>query len=172
MITYRSDLTQDYLKSILEYYPDTGDWFWIVDRCSAKEGSLAGHKQGKIGYEYIAITIDGVSYLAHRLAHLYMDGKWPENHVDHEDLNGLNNKWENIRNATRSQNLGNQKLHSNNTSGHKGVCWDKKAGKWIVRIQVNKKSQILGYFVKEDLLKAAEAYEIAALNLFKEFARF
>lgn len=166
-----SDLTQEYLKSILLYDPKSGLWYWLTKRGTASVGDIAGNIQGKEGYRYIGITIDGKSYLAHRLAHLYMTGEWPENHIDHEDLNGLNNEWTNIRNATRSQNLGNQKIHSNNTSGFKGVCWDKKSGKWVVRIQVNKKSKTIGWFEKDKLEEAATAYENAASELFKEFAR-
>lgn len=167
-----SDLTQEYLKSILHYDPVTGFWTWLIARGSVKKGTSAGSVMGKENYYYLNITIDGTNYLAHRLAHLYMTGEWPENHVDHEDSDGLNNIWENIRKATRSQNLGNQKTHSNNTSGFKGVCWDKKANKWVVRIQVDKKSRTIGYFKKEDIDKASDAYEKAASELFKEFARF
>lgn len=166
-----SNLTQEYLKSILRYDPETGKWFWIVNRGSILAGLLAGSIQGKGDYRYVNIMIDGSSYLAHRLAHLYMTGEWPENHIDHEDLDGLNNKWNTIRKATRSQNLGNQKIHSNNTSGFKGVCWDKKSQKWVARIQVNKKSKVIGWFEKDKLEEAAKAYEIEADKLFKEFAR-
>lgn len=166
------NLTQEYLKSILRYEPETGKWFWRISKGSVTAGLLAGSIQGKGDYRYINIMINGKSYLAHRLAHLYINSEWPENHIDHEDLDGLNNKWKNIRKATRSQNLGNQKTHTNNTSGFKGVSWDKKANKWSARIQVNGKSKFLGYFAKEDIDKASNAYEKAAEELFREFARF
>lgn len=171
-ITLLSNLTQDYLKSILYYDPKSGLWYWLVNKGLVNLGDVAGHIQGKKDYRYVSITINGIGYLAHRLAHLYMTGEWPENHLDHENSNGLDNSWNNIRKATRSQNLGNQKTHINNTSGFKGVTWDKKAGKWSARIQVDGKSKFLGYFAKEDIDKASDAYEKAAEELFKEFARF
>src|SRR5216683_4946120 len=141
---YLNNITQIYLISILHYNPETGIFTWISPRPKVKLYSIAG---GIDDCGYIKIRIDGKKYLAHRLAHLYMTGIWPENEIDHEDLNRANNKWNNIRKATRSQNFGNQRKYSNNTSGIKGVCWDKQQNKWIAQIQINNKQIKLGRFL-------------------------
>jgi hypothetical protein len=66
--------------------------------------------------------------------------------VDHADRDTLNNRRENLRGATVSQNNHNQGTQSNNTSGYPGVCWDKKAGKWIARVKNQGKRIHVGYF--------------------------
>ena len=75
---------------------------------------------------------------------------------DHIDRNGLNNQRNNLREATKSQQRANQNLRSNNTSGYKGVCWHKKAKKWVAQIRVNKKYIYLGLFT--NIKDAARAY--------------
>lgn len=159
-------ITQQYLKSILYYDPETGLFYWICNRPKVKSGSIAG---GMDELGYIKIKIDGKKYRAHRLAILYMTGKWPPNDTDHEDLNRANNKWENIRPATKSQNFGNQRKYSNNKSGIKGVCWDKDANKWLAQIQVKNKKIKLGRY--NDIEDAGKAYTEAAIKYFGEFAR-
>ena len=92
-----------------------------------------------------------------------------ELHVDHVDHNGLNNQRHNLRIATRSQNMHNQGKRINNTSGYKGVCWDKQNKKWRTQIKLNGKIIFLGYFpTKED---AHTAYVKACHKYHGEFAR-
>lgn len=153
-------ITQKYLKSILKYNSKTGKFRWIGSNC------IAGYVHSK---GYFHIRIKGKLYLCHRLAWLYVKGKWPKGDLDHKDGNGFNNKFKNLRLATDSQNLGNQKKHTNNTSGVKGVCWDKQAGRWMVRIQIKNKPKFLGYVT--DLKEGAKMYKVAANKYFKEFAR-
>ncbi len=98
--------------------------------------------------------------------HTFLTG-WPM--VDHRNGNGLDNRRANLRPATSSQNSANQKLRSNNTSGYRGVQWNKKARKWRAQIVLHGKRRILGDFTsKED---AARAYDAAAVELFGEYAR-
>jgi hypothetical protein len=88
------------------------------------------------------------------LAWLYMTGEWPRREVDHIDRVKTNDKWGNLRLATRSQQLENA-FWSNNKSGVRGVCWHKGAGKWFAQIQVNRKVINLGYYDrKEDAIEA------------------
>lgn len=89
--------------------------------------------------------------------------------LDHQDCNKLNNRIANLRLATRTENLRNVGIRSNNTSGVKGVGWDKSRDLWRARIKVNKKDINLGHFLSRE--DAAIAYAEAALLYYGEFAR-
>lgn len=89
--------------------------------------------------------------------------------VDHVDGNGLDNRRANLRVATRSQNQWNQRLRIDNTSGYKGVHWDKAEGKWKARIRLNGTRISLGYYGTLDA--AHEAYAKASAQLHGEFGR-
>ena len=102
--------------------------------------------------------------LLHRLI---MDAKKGQQ-VDHINRNSLDNRKENLRFCTSSQNLQNSRLSKKNTSGYKGVYFFKNQKKWKAKIYFNKKSLFLGHFNnKED---AARAYDKAAKEHFKSFA--
>ncbi len=88
--------------------------------------------------------------------------------IDHRDRNYLNNQKNNLRIATRQQNLANQPYYINNTSGYKGVTWHKKSKKWYAQIKVNRQHIHLGTF--HDIKLAAKAYNDAAVKYFGEFA--
>lgn len=90
-------------------------------------------------------------------------------HVDHRDGDGLNNRRSNIRLATIAQNQHNRGPATRNTSGCKGVTWDKQGKKWQAQIEVNRKNIYLGRFL--DKLDAAKAYAAAAAKFHGEFAR-
>lgn len=88
--------------------------------------------------------------------------------VDHKDGDGLRNTRDNLRICSHQQNTQNMKMHKNNTSGYKGVCWNSLFHKWQVGICINGKNVALGYF--PDPISAARAYDAAALQHFGEFA--
>lgn len=92
----------------------------------------------------------------------------PPYRVDHRNQNGLDNRRQNLRPATRSQNAANKKKPKNNTSGFKGVSWHALAGKWRATIKVNQKWKHLGLFTNRRA--AARAYAKAAERWFGEFA--
>jgi hypothetical protein len=95
-------------------------------------------------------------------------GTWPKL-LDHIDGNGINNRLENLREATSSQNAHNMRKSRRNTSGFKGVSKHKATGSWQANIALNGKQRFLGLF---DTAKAAsEAYDAAAEKLHGEFAR-
>lgn len=155
-------ITVDQVKRLLHYEPDTGVFTWLVQRSQFPAGKVAGRKD-LVGY--IQIKINYKNYLSHRLAWFYMTGEWPEHEVDHRNNDRADNRWANLRAATRSQNQGNRLRSRNNTSGFKGVLWDKQSGRWKARIR----QRDLGYYA--NIEDAAAAYEKAAKELFGEFAR-
>jgi len=88
--------------------------------------------------------------------------------IDHIDGDGLNNCRSNLRAATNAQNLHNRGKQRNNTSGHKGVSWDKSRSKWWAEISANGVKHRLGRFDTKE--EAAEAYTKAAKKFHREFA--
>lgn len=159
-------LSHDRLKSLLHYDPETGAWTWCVRRGPVGPGSKAGAIRPD---GYIQISINGKLYIASRLAWFYMNGVWPENEIDHRDRDKANNRWENLREANRSQNVANCGLRSDNTTGFKGVRFDpRKKSPYQVRIHVNGAQKHVGYF--GTLVEAAAAYEAAAIREFGQFA--
>jgi len=165
-------LTQDALKEILKYDPETGLFYWLVTRGRhARPGKLAGtpHKVKRSKSAYWRIKINSRYYLAHRLAFLYMTGTWPINQPDHKNTDTLDNRWDNLRDATPSQNQANRAARKDNKTGFKGVYFDTTSGKYRAEIQVNKKQIGLGYF--ENPEAASAAYAMAAHQYFGEFAR-
>jgi len=128
-------------------------------------GDIAGCVQSS-GYR--AISVNNKLEYSHRLIFLYHHGFTPKE-VDHIDGDKLNNKIENLRECTRSQNNFNSKAPKTNTSGVKGVSWHKKLSKWRAYLHVNKKQKNLGLF--EDL-ELAQLVVSEARELFhKEFKR-
>ena len=88
--------------------------------------------------------------------------------VDHINGNPLDNRRANLRVCTRSENNGNLRRPRHNTSGFKGVCWEKWSGKWKATIKVKGKSRSLGRFLTPE--DAHGAYCAAARAVWGEFA--
>jgi len=150
-------LTLEFLKSILHYDPETGIWTYLVDRGrNGKKGSVAG----SLTHDgYWRILVNKKQYLSHRLAFFYITGEWPKELVDHKDTDKLNNKWENLREATSSENNRNKKVTSRNSTGLKGVG-KAKDGKFRVYL-------CLGTFDTKE--EAKRVYDEAAKKLHGEF---
>jgi hypothetical protein len=158
-------ITQRKLKEILHYDPKTGLWTWLVSRGCVKVGTKAGVMSK--GW-YRIIRIDKKNYGAHRLAILYMTGKFPPFEVDH--INGVigDNRYENLRLATHQQNISNQKRHKDK-KGLKGTWLTKHKRRWKATIFTKGKNINLGYFDTE--IEAHLAYCAAAKKYHGEFAR-
>ena len=89
--------------------------------------------------------------------------------VDHHDGDKTNNNHENLRYATHTENGRNMKKHSDGSSIYKGVSWDRGSNKWRAQIKDARKVKNLGVFTNER--EAAEAYNAAAVEFYKEFAK-
>lgn len=160
------ELTQARLKELLHYDPETGHFTWALRRRSCIPGQRAGYTRHD---GYVCIRIDGQLYLAHRLAWLWMTGGWPANDLDHINVNSNDNRWCNLREATRAQNLCNTRRRADNASGYKGVFWDNSRQRWVARIHVGGKPKHLGSFATAELAHAA--YCEAAKAAYGEFVR-
>ena len=137
-------LTQDRLKDLLHYDPETGVFKNKVTRNPrAKQGSVAGYLN-TIGY--VVIQIAGEKIHAHRLAWLYVHGNWPANEIDHINRKRNDNRIANLRDATRSENIHNASESPRNTSGYRGVTWNSRRKKWQAQIMANKKYLFLGLY--------------------------
>lgn len=159
-------LTQRELYEILFYDPSTGIFTWRVARQNIRIGEVAGDFSGR----YVRIKLNQKSYAAHCLAFLYMTGKWPEDEVDHRDTDKHNNRWLNLRPATRLQNSHNASvMKGKKYSALKGVTWAKGRRKWQANIRVAGRLVHLGYF--DSAKEAHGAYAKCAVKLRGEFAR-
>lgn len=164
-------LTQERLKELLDYSPETGLFYWKVERGGKHVGAVAGCTKGDFGY--IIIGLDNRLYRAHQLAWFWMTGEWPSRFIDHRDTNKSNNRWRNLRLATKSQNMANMPAPIHNTSGLKGAsryrAGDSYGKPWQASISKDKKTFHLGHFATA--AEAHVAYVSAAKRLFGEFAR-
>ena len=163
----QQQLTQERLCEVLNYDPTSGEFKWLVSRGGKSVGKIAGHVSSKDLYQ--RITIDDVAHLGHRLAFLYMTGKFPKFTVDHIDCDKTNNRWINLREANHSLNGANRGPQRNSSSGIKGVYWNKRKRKWDVRIMAKGRQFFIGFF--DDKEKASVAYTAASIKHFGEFAR-
>jgi len=157
-------LTQERLKELLDYDPETGVFTWRVRTSNrVREGSPAGWRRTDLrcGKTYIQIQVDDRTYNAHRLAFLWVEGSFPEKVTDHEDGDGTNNRWSNLKRVNRQQNGRNMRRSSANTSGVTGVYWHKAAQKWEARVKAEDRFIYLGIFVsKDDAIAARKAAEL------------
>lgn len=156
-------LTIDRLKEVLSYDPETG----VFTRLTTGGGVRAGANAGGLDFHgHRTISVDGRRYRGARLAWFYMTGEWPTDDVDHINRDRADDRWENLRAATRRQNLAN--MGAKGRSGIKGACWVEAKGRWKSQIRINGKNKHLGYFDSAE--EAAEAYAVAATAAHGEFA--
>jgi len=174
------ELTAAQLRSVVHYDPETGLFTWRPTIDHWRAGLPAGTQSKKyvvlgIGttsrseqLRYYVLGVRKRVYRAHRLAWLYVYGEWPDGEIDHINLNGLDNRIANLRLATPTQNSCNRGLRKDNTSGIKGVSWNKRDRKWLAHITVNGKQHHLGVFDTKAEAKAVR--DEAAARMHGEFA--
>lgn len=159
----------DQVRELFDYDETTGILRWRISIGPCRIGSVAGtpHSNGR----YLYVRYKGKEYANHRLAFAWMEGRWPDPEVDHWDTDGFNNRWKNLREATKAQNAQNRKVRVNNKVGLKGVIVVERFGieKFEARIRIDGKQKHLGRF--ETAQEAHAAYVTAAEAYHKQFAR-
>lgn len=139
----KEELTQQQLKAVLDYNPETGEFAWLIRRKGIKRNKQPGCVR-KDGYRMI--RIDGHLYLAHRLAWLWVHGCWPKHDVDHINGSTSDNRIANLRDVPRQTNLENQrKAKPFSVTGMLGVTKHRE-NYYSARIQVGRKVFHLGTF--------------------------
>lgn len=160
-----------FVSSIVRYDLVTGNMFWkpripsmfkaerisLERACSSWNKRLAGKEAATYlddgGYKQIRIA--GKTMLAHRVAWLLATGDWPSEQIDH--INGIrsDNRFENLRCVSNSENHKNRKKPMTNTTGVVGVYWFKEKNKWHAQINVGGKKHNFGFFDDFDAAVAA-----------------
>ena len=148
-------LTYEEVAELLEYRPDVGGSCLIrkIDSLSGngKVQAHAGDRAGSLhrtGYWHVAVK--GKYYKAHRLVWLLINKEWPSKCLDHINGDGADNRIENLRLASHAENNQNTPRIRQNTSGHVGVDFHQRTGKWRARISVAKQVTHLGLFDSKD----------------------
>jgi hypothetical protein len=139
-----------------------------ISRPHAPAGKRAGSPDAN---GYLIVNVDGQLYKLHRLIWLWMTGKIPPDEIDHRNRDVLDNRFTNLRCATRSENNHNRSKNKNNRSGFKGVSYSAmiKNRPWRATISANGKFVHLGRFATK--AEASRAYNSAAHRMHGEFAR-
>ena len=133
------------------FYIKDGKLFWKIYKSRIYPGLEAGSWHG----DGIQVGIDGILYLVHRIIYLMNYREWPKLTLDHKNGIQYENNINNLREATEAQNKMNTSLRADNTSGVKGVCWNKQICKWQANITINGKTIYLGIFNEfENAVKA------------------
>ena|SRR6202035_1533039 len=159
------------LKQVYQYDELTGHFYFKINvRSRGKKGAKAGFL---LENGYWSISLDGISYRAHRLAWFYIYERWPFE-LDHKDGNRSNNSIKNLRVCTSTQNKGNSEGWGNKKKSKlpRGVFYlknENRKKKYWARIWINYKQVSLGVYFTPN--QAAQAYHIAAKKHFGEFSK-
>lgn len=160
-----SNVSKEVIGSLFDY--KDGGLYW---KLKSRRRIVLGERAGAINtYGYRVIRLNGKRIGEHRLIWMLFNGDIPpKTEIDHRDTNKLNNRIENLRLATRRQNLWNRAVSVKSTSGYKGVYWKPQNGKWAAVLGYNKKQINIGLFETKEL--AAIAYNEQAKKIHGEFA--
>lgn len=148
--------TAEYIRECLDYDPETGVMVWKKrprhhftsdDRWAAINTRRAGRPAGCPGHlGYVTVGISGTKYFAHRLAWLFITGRWPKETIDHINGDPSDNRASNLWEASQWENKRNTKRRKDNTVGAKGVWYDRSRGKWRTYLNTQNKRTYLGGF--------------------------
>jgi hypothetical protein len=152
----KADLTADRLRELLDYNQETGVFTWRDKRGPrAKHAGVAGCISSDSGYRMI--RLDFRLYRAHRLAWLYVFGKWPAEQIDHINGDRADNRLANLREASNRLNCENKRrAQKNSASGVLGVSWNKRNKMWSAKLSHRNSEVFCRYF--HDIEDARQAY--------------
>ena len=159
--------TAHQLREMISYDPVTGVFKWLYNSRNTRIGQEAGYRD-----RYVQIGISGRVYTAHRLAWLYMTGEWPTADLDHINGDKHDNRWDNLREADRSENNQNLGMRSDNKSGFKGVWWNQANRNWSAQIQHRGKRHCLGNYPTPEEAYAAYLAAKRKLHTFQPVPRY
>lgn len=149
------------LRRLFRYDPETGVFTRLVRTANCVR---AGHSAGSVHPRgYVHIKICRFSYAAHRLAWLYVHGRWPEGEIDHRNGVRSDNRLSNIRECDRFGNQQNTTAKRSTRSGFRGVGWHASTARWRARISRDGVTHNLGEFDSPE--DAAAAYMAAKKRL-------
>lgn len=151
-------ISQDELKKLVSYDPETG----VMTRIKARGNTKAGSEIGSIDKDgYRATNINGRGYLVHRLIWLYVYGKFPDFQIDHINHDRTDNRISNLRDVSIRDNARNRNLMASNTSGCMGVVWHKVRKLWQAQLKIDNKTLYLGgYKDIKDAISARKEAEV------------
>ena len=158
------DLTYEYVSSILNYDPNTGI---LTNKFNRGPRARAGQEAGCSVGGYRKVVLAGKPRYSHRIAWLLYYGELPVGSLDHINLNRSDNRMSNLREANCLQNSHNTGLLSTNTSGYRGVSFNKKAKKYVAQIRINGIRQYIGSY--NTALEASTVYNELAKQTRGEF---
>lgn len=145
----------DSLREILNYCPETGAVTWRTSTAKRTAGQQAGGPTDERGY--LAVIIKGRKYYHHVIGWAFVNGRWPDQQIDHRDGVPWHNWASNLREATNGQNQHNQSKRKNNTSGVKGVSWHEGRQKWRGTVWKDGRSHSAGFHSTKEAAAAAVA---------------
>jgi hypothetical protein len=160
-------ISQQELKELLDYDPAVGQLVWKVRRNSFGGKIKPGVVAGCIGtHGYRLIRVQGLLRHAHQWVWYWHKGEWPDkaSDIDHVNANRDDNRIENLRQVSRAQNMWNQDLRVDNTSGVIGVGFDRRREKWFAVIKADKERFWLGYYQSYEAAVAARKGAEALLH--------
>lgn len=129
------NLTQEIVREQLNYNPETGILTWKVANSNRIK---IGQRAGTIGHAgYRVVRIGGILWSEHRVIFLWMEGRWPDEFIDH--INGIpdDNRWDNLRECTAKENARNVRVGKASTTGFKNVSWRNDDQVYVVQINVD-----------------------------------
>lgn len=165
MTPNEQEITGIILGMFLDYDPETGFFRY---KLRTNPNTVPGEIITTLNEDgYVMISVQGVRMRGHRIAWVWMTGKWPNRDIDHINGQRADNRYLNLREANRSQNLMNGGLRKSNRSGVVGVHFCAERQKWVAQIKVQKRTVGLGRF--EQFQDAVHARKKAEERYYKSF---
>lgn len=165
---FRDALTAERLRALVSYDPQTGVFTRLVTSGSERAGLAAGSRNSG---GYLRFMVDSVQYQAHRLAWLYVHGRWPNGFIDHINGDRSDNRIANLRECTKAENAQNTKVRSDNKAGVTGVYFCTASNRWRAYVFVEGQRHDLGDFQSKADAVAARLAAKAELHPFQPTPR-